>query len=166
MMIPGFVPYTGVGSRKTPVHVAMRMDATAVRLRKIGFWCRTGEARGADAAFRDGAEDCCTVFDKSLTNEASLEIARQHHPAWHKVSHDASLLLGRNPFQVLGINLDPVQKSAFLICYTEDGMASGGTGTTMRIAHTHHVPVFNFYFGEPEEKRLWDFIHELRTLHD
>lgn len=158
--------YTGVGSRKTPVHVTMRMDMLAIRFRKLGFWCRTGEADGADAAFRDGAEDCCDVFYKEDATEESIAIAKAHHPAWHKVKGNGILLLGRNPFQVLGRRLDPAEKSDFLVCYTEDGMASGGTGTTMRIAHTHHVPVFNLYHGDAEEHRLWDFIHELRTLDD
>lgn len=51
------------------------------------------------------------------------------------------MFMSRNVYQVLGPNLDdPVE---FIICWTKDGKASGGTGQAIRIANDYGVPVFN-----------------------
>ena len=42
---------------------------------------------------------------------------------------------------MLGPKLDA--PSDFVLCWTEDGEASGGTGQAMRIAAAHGVPVYN-----------------------
>ncbi|MBB6125422.1 DUF736 family protein [Sphingobium subterraneum] len=50
--------------------------------------------------------------------------------------------LTRNVFQVLGPVLDA--PADFVLCWTADGEASGGTGQAIRIAAAHGVPVYNF----------------------
>ena len=68
-------------------------------------------------------------------------IAAAHHPAFVGLSAFVQALHNRNVFQVLGPSLD--SPAEFVLCWTADGEASGGTGQALRIAASHGVPVFN-----------------------
>ena len=49
--------------------------------------------------------------------------------------------MNRNAMQILGRWGDnPVD---FVVCWTKDGKASGGTGHALRIAEYYNIPVFN-----------------------
>lgn len=49
--------------------------------------------------------------------------------------------MSRNSYQVLEKDLNtPVE---FVLCWTKDGKASGGTGQAMRIAKDKNIPIFN-----------------------
>jgi hypothetical protein len=169
--------YAGVGSRKTPPDVLTRLTRIGRALAMAGYGLSSGAAPGADQAFERGADEghgqkrimlpwsgfeSRTAAEHGVFDASKLPafpqaraIAAQHHPAWERNSRAAQALHTRNAFQALGPELD--QPVSFLICWTDtfqrdaDGDvidASGGTGTAVRIARTHRIPVF--HLGIPE----------------
>ena len=36
--------------------------------------------------------------------------------------------------------------SNFVVCYTPDGKASGGTGQAIRIAEYYNIPIYNLFY--------------------
>lgn len=158
--------YAGIGSRKTPEPILSLMTKVAARLADLGWTLRTGGADGADIAFEIGAVGAGgrielylpePLFNLRGRRAASLavpqrgqmsepsdeafELTAKYHPAWHKCSIDAKGLHARNAHQVLGKNLDSPVK--FIICWTTDGYATGGTGQAIRIAADRFIPIFN-----------------------
>jgi hypothetical protein len=76
----------------------------------------------------------------SPSSEA-FEIAKVFHPGWKFLKRGARALHARNCHQILGPNLkDPVD---FVICWTKDGKATGGTGQALRIAENYSIPIWN-----------------------
>ncbi len=158
-------PYTGVGSRKTPTRIKMRMHTMSRALARNGFTLRSGGAAGADRAFQRGcdAENGAreiflpwegfrdhssdehgiyvpTMFDEAV-NVRAFEIASEVHPAWDRCSPRSAVLHSRNVFQVLGPNLN--LPTMFVICWTEGGALKGGTRTAIMLAVKHAIPVYN-----------------------
>jgi hypothetical protein len=150
--------YSGIGARATPPEVLSLMTRAAFALLKRGYVLRSGHAIGADSAFERGAGDAAQIFlpvpgwrgSASSFHLGTLgpeiwgrarEIAAAHHPAFANLSRFVQDLHTRNVFQVLGPALDA--PSEFVLCWTADGEASGGTGQALRIAATHGVPVYN-----------------------
>lgn len=143
--------YAGIGSRKTPKNILNMMTKIAEYLANKNYVLRSGGASGADTAFEGGADlkvifipwrgfngHKCPVI--ALTNEA-IQMAQQYHPAPQNLSEGALKLMARNCYQVLGTNLKcPVN---FVICWTPDGKASGGTGQAIRIAQDYNIKVYN-----------------------
>jgi hypothetical protein len=109
--------YTGIGSQETPEDICQLMTEIAVKLRSLGYWLRSGGAKRARA------------------------IAERYHPAWPRLTGYQKKFHTRNVYQVLGATLD--KSSHFLVCWTKDGRATGGTGQAMRIARAYNVPIFN-----------------------
>ena len=68
-------------------------------------------------------------------------------------------LMARNCYQVLGKDLET--PSEFIICWTKDGQATGGTGQALRIAKKNNIPVFNLYNPDATEQ-LKDYIRRHR----
>lgn len=147
--------YAGIGSRETPQDVMDLMTKIATKLARMDIILRSGGADGADTAFSDGVKNdsgkqiflpwvgfnnSTGVFLGSKMADAE-KIAKKYHPRWNKCSKGAKALLTRNTFQVLGANLDNC--SDFVICWTKDGRASGGTGQALRIAKDYNIPIFN-----------------------
>ena len=150
--------YSGIGARATPPEVLSLMTRAAFALLKRGYVLRSGHAIGADSAFERGAGRDAQIFlpaagwrgsASSLHPEAlgvelwgrARDIAAAHHPAFAGLSAFVKALHTRNVFQVLGPSLD--SPSEFVLCWTADGEASGGTGQALRIAATYGVPVYN-----------------------
>ena len=150
--------YTGIGARATPPELLGVMTRAAFALLKRGYVLRSGHAIGADSAFERGAGSAAQIFlpvpgwrgSPSTFHAGTLgaelwgrarEIAAVHHPAFAGLSRFVQDLHTRNVFQVLGPAVD--SPSEFVLCWTADGEASGGTGQALRIAATHGVPVFN-----------------------
>lgn len=141
--------YAGIGSRQTPAHICEKMTDVAVTLKTAGFILRSGGADGADIAFEAGAGDAKEIFYPSAGGShfwRALEIAEFYHPAWERCGHNARLLHTRNVYQVLGPDL--VSFSEFVICWTKDGGATGGTGQAIRIARAFGIPVINMFFDD------------------
>lgn len=157
--------YAGIGSRETPREVCMYMTAIAKQLAKLGYTCNSGGADGADSAFERGAVINRQIFlpwdgfnGKSVEGLNKLhntwkysvppfneELVRKYHPKPSALSDAGWKFMSRNSYQVLGEDLDtPVN---FVLCWTKDGKASGGTGQALRIAKDHGIPIFNFYDG-------------------
>ena len=150
--------YAGIGARATPPEVLSLMTRAAFALTKRGYGLRSGHAIGADSAFERGAGRDAQIFLPAAGWRGSVstlhpdtlgadpwgrarEIAAAHHPAFAGLSAFVQALHTRNVFQVLGSSLD--SPSEFVLCWTADGDASGGTGQALRIAATYGVPVFN-----------------------
>ena len=73
--------------------------------------------------------------------QQAIDIAEAFHPNWDACSDAVRKLHGRNAQIVLGSVLnEPVE---FVICWTPDGKASGGTGLAIRMAEGLDIPVFN-----------------------
>jgi hypothetical protein len=151
--------YTGVGSRKTPTYVLEIMALLAKKIERLDWSLRTGDATGADMAFRDAVSPYhCEVYTAEDCTPDAMEIARRFHPAWDRCSEYAQRLHGRNAFQVLGSGLD--LPSWFLVCWTPDGavthkersIKTGGTGTAISIAYMVGVPVFNLQRSDHRDR--------------
>lgn len=158
--------YTGVGSRQTPARHLTTMIAIGQSMARRGWLLRSGAAAGADSAYEAGALRAggqteiwlpwagfaghlsgIAADDSGLYGKA-MQIAQQHHPAWHRLTRGARALMARNVFQVLGRDLRT--PSTFLVCYApspkynHDGDVvdvAGGTGLAVRIAASYSVPV-------------------------
>ena len=150
-----YLPYTGVGSRRTPEFATNLMFEMAVYLGKLGLTLRSGHADGADIAFENGADSInaskeiyipWSGFNRSKFHVGPppkiwMDMAEKFHPAWNRCSQGAMKLHARNCPQVLGVNLD--SPSVFLLCWTEQASGRGGTGQALRIAKHYGVPIFD-----------------------
>lgn len=149
--------YAGIGSRKTPTKELEEMKKIAKRLEKRGYTLRTGDAKGADQAFRDAVETK-EVFTAKDANPYTIEVAKEIHPAPKALSPFLLKLQARNCFQIFGIDLnDPID---FVVCWTPDGMEhhdkrtrrSGGTGQAIDMASRKGIPIVNLKNKGWEEK--------------
>lgn len=168
--------YAGIGSRDTPADIQQLMKDIAVELREAGYWLRSGHADGADLAFEHGSAGHNEIFlpwkgfnydspqAQGLVhtghyvlqaNWVADKIAAANHPNWAACNEAARKLHTRNVYQVLGHGLGIMATdriSEFVVCWTKDGKASGGTGQAMRIAQAYNVPVFNLQHADGFDK--------------
>lgn len=152
--------YAGIGSRETPSHILQMMTKIAKILDSKGCILRSGGANGADLAFENGSSNKeiylpWRAFNNNdsplyhICNE-SLQLAKTLHPSWSRLNQAGRKLMARNCYQILGSNLNkPVD---FVICYTKDGKASGGTGQAIRLAKLNNIPVYNLFNNEDFNK--------------
>lgn len=146
--------YAGIGSRETPAHVLKYMSYLAKILEKAGFVLNTGDAGGADASFRNVVSNK-NVYKASHATEQSMLLAKTFIPHWDRLNEYSKKLHGRNPFQVLGKDLNsPVD---FCICYTEKGKLIGGTRTCIVICQKYNIPCFNLG-NSTDCQKLVDFL--------
>jgi DNA-binding XRE family transcriptional regulator len=149
--------YAGIGSRETPKDICEIMTQLATKLANTGWVLRSGGAKGADQAFEKGVPK---GFEKEIfyakdATEKALILAEKYHPNWQVCSDYARKLHARNGMILLGEKLD--SSVEFVICWTKDGKASGGSGQGIRIATNYEIPVFNLYNKEHLE-RINNFI--------
>jgi hypothetical protein len=150
--------YTGIGSRETPLDIQQLMTAIATALSKDNWVLRSGGADGADSAFEIGAQyrriylPWTGFNDKYADNYTyvvpplNTELVFDYHLAPERLSRAGLQLMSRNSYQVLGDDL--TSPSQFLVCWTSDGKASGGTGQAMRIAKDYRIPIYNLYYDK------------------
>ena len=154
--------YAGIGSRETPLDIQELMTHLAKQFTKYKYILRSGGADGADAAFEVGAQQAeiflpWNGFNGRYVDSTryyvppfSYEYVEAYHPAPERLSRAAQKLMSRNTYQILGSDLQsPVD---FVVCWTSDGKASGGTGQALRIAQDLHIPIFNLYNKTEREK--------------
>ena len=161
--------YAGIGSRETPQVILEKMSALAYELNLKGLYLRTGNALGADQAFAWGsnrADPKKTILylpwkgyeEKAikegnhvvigtevlpLFQQAAKETVALLHPYPKALKQGAWKLHQRNCYILLGKDLNhPVD---FVVCWTKDGQATGGTGMGIRIAERNSILVFNLY---------------------
>lgn len=145
--------YVGIGSRNTPIHVQQLMAQIAEEL-SDKWILRSGHADGADKAFESGCKGEKEIYlpwagfngsrDRShivMPPGEAAKIASKFHPAWGRLSDVVKLLHTRNVFQILGADLS--SPAHMVICWTQDGKGSGGTGQAIRIAQSASIPVFD-----------------------
>jgi len=170
--------YAGIGSRETPRHICDIMTRIAINLSKKEFILRSGHAAGADEAFERGALKKSEIYmpwknfrlgkykndngfemlgTEVLSTEKELDIA------WDKVcsiceiknqssySKGAKNLIARDYFQIAGKNN---HLSKFVVCWTKDGKASGGTGYAIKIALHYKIPIYNMFYDEVTKRIL------------
>lgn len=163
--------YAGVGSRNTPGYILRLMERLGERLREDAMILRSGHAPGADQAFERGAGGAAQIFlpwasfeqdvafsasrthkgivvHPSIYNEPTKDAfltAAGYHPNWNGLSQGAQKLMARNVHQIIGPDLTRPTPVEFVICWTIDGRASGGTGQAIRIAEDLHIPVYNLH---------------------
>lgn len=155
--------YAGIGSRETPYDVIPVIEDIATRLKGLGYTLRSGAAGGADSFFERFAGDDKEIFlpwqgfrdhpsHLCTPTPAAWEMAKQFHPAFDNLDRAGKLLMARNSHQVFGLDMQtPVE---FIICWTPNGEAKGGTSQAIRIARRHKIPVFNLAIpAELEEIR-------------
>jgi len=154
--------YAGIGSRETPIDIKEKIKIVVEYLNKKGYILRSGGANGADSFFEEYAtkKEIFLPWRLFNNNESilfnptpdSFEIAKKYHPNWGKLSYGGKNLMARNCHQVLGEDLKtPVQ---FVVCWTKDGKATGGTGQALRIAEDLNIPIYNLYFDDVLNKIL------------
>jgi hypothetical protein len=141
--------YTGIGSRETPSPILKDMTDIAQKLHLEGYTLRSGAAQGADSAFEAGAGGRVEIYlpwprfnghsSRLFPTPEAFTMAAKFHPAWDRCSRGAQALHARNCHQVLGMDLST--PSEFVVCWTRDGRASGGTGQAIRIAERFGIPV-------------------------
>lgn len=156
--------YTGVGSRETPPEMLLVMQQLAQRLSQDGWFLRTGNARGADAAFASGTSQCIRYSPESLKHVSSevYETCKRDfyelHPAPQRCSDYAKQLHMRNGLEILGH--DPNEpKSRFVVCWTPNAQEVGGTAQAIRLARKYNIPVFNL--ANPEHlDRILGYIYQ------
>jgi hypothetical protein len=160
--------YAGIGNRKTPLKEIEEMKRIAKRLEKRGYTLRTGDATGADQAFRDAVE-IKEVFSAKDATPYTIDVAREIHPAPDSLSPYVLKLQARNCFQIFGINLDdPID---FVICWTPDGMEhhdkrtrrSGGTGQAIDMASRKNIPIINLK-NKGWEKKLDQLVNDSEQM--
>lgn len=166
--------YCGIGSRDTPAEMLVMMQAIAVELRGLGYVLRSGHADGADKAFEKGSQGTNQIWlpwkafnyveNEGLArtghyaiqdNWMADKIAAHNHPNWAACTEAARKLHTRNVYQVLGPGLGVTYQetiSKFVVCWTKDGKASGGTGQAIRIAEKYHIPIFNLFNANALDK--------------
>ena len=134
--------YAGIGARATPDAIKKYMTELAHFLNTQKWYLRSGGAQGADKAFEAGAGIRKFIYHPEDWNMEAVKIARDHHPAWSRLSPYVQLLMARNAMIVLSNTLtEPVK---FVVCWTPNGEIVGGTGHSLRIAQTYNVPIINF----------------------
>lgn len=160
--------YAGIGPRKSTAAAQSVMSYVGHELGNSGWLLRSGRAVGADQAFEDGCDQARGTkeiflpwnnFNHTTHSPAQgtyyipptpeqLNIACQYHPAWHKCSDGAKLLLARNVLILLGRKLDePVD---CVITNLPPGY-QGGTKHALSIASGYGIPVFNLAHKEDME---------------
>jgi hypothetical protein len=144
--------YSGVGSRETPPHIRKALTLIARELEALGYTLRSGGADGADMAFEEGVTSLKEIYlpwkgfngnsSKLFTvTQEAITLARTIHAAPDRLTQVTEKFHGRNCYQVLGLDLKT--PSDFLICYTKDGVAIGGTRTAIVLAQKNNIPVLN-----------------------
>lgn len=184
--------YAGIGSRKTPDSILNIMRHLASYLYVQGWTLRSGGAFGADHAFEQGVDDMNLArsqlgetiedsqkqiylpwrnFNHSVselhpgkwpftpTEEA---IAKKFHPAWHRLSSSAKLMMLRNVRQLVGLNVTD-GFSGFVVCWTPGGAVIGGTGQTLRMAQALNIPVINLGTAD-DNAGLEDLINQVNAI--
>jgi hypothetical protein len=141
--------YAGIGARNTPAEVLALMSNIGKNLSLEGMTLRSGGAKGADLAFEIGASTeggPCEIFLAKHSTPAAEDLAGLYHPNWGACRPYVRSLHGRNSMILMGENLDtPVD---FVVCWTPEGVITGGTGQSIRMAQGLEITVVNLAVQE------------------
>jgi len=150
-----------IGSRDLNKDELARCKEWGYKFAREGYVIQTGNARGADQAFAEGANTVnpemvmlflpwssyekhriiegnkVIVFDESNpAHRLWMEEAEKHHPAWYKLSRGSRLLMARN----IGI----IDGTFYVVAFPKTNPFGqlGGTGQGIRYATSRGVPVY------------------------
>ena len=153
--------YAGIGSRKTPKEVLLKMKEFSRILSDKGFILRSGGASGADKAFESGITDL-SLKEIFYANDAlpwAFDEVKKYVPSDRK-NFDTwkpytKKLLARNMMQVLGSDgSSPVE---FILCWSPSlnylDSSSGGTAWALRCGLSYNIPIFNLL--DPKQEALF-----------
>ena len=176
--------YTGVGARNTPDRILDIMEHMGYALAQRGYVLRSGGAEGADKAFEAGCDAAqgskkvyipWSGFNNYIPNgvsimtldqgnrDGAIDIIKDVHPAFNRLSRGALALHARNVYQVTGIYLD--SPSQFLLCYAtvdNEGIPVGGTRTAWVVARMFDIPCFNLS-NDRDYERITKFLKDQRA---
>jgi hypothetical protein len=162
--------YAGIGGRQTPDNILEAMRYLGQELCRRRYRLRTGNCKGADQAFQDGANyvaqdhvhlylPWATYNDENIIRgnkvfcgelmEWDYSVASTHHPAWDRCSQDGKLYHIRNTQIILGENYGA--QVEFVICWTADE-EKGGTSQGIRVARVNQIPVHNLFWCKNEDE--------------
>jgi len=166
--------YAGIGARITPMNIQNQMTEIAEELAKMGYTLRSGGAEGADIAFENGCnfgggkKEIYLPWKGFNNNDSILfqippyafKIAELYHPRWSSLKPGAQKLMARNCMQLLGQDLKT--PSDFIVCWTEGGQITGGTGQALRIAEAYKIPVYNL--ATKSKSDILDYLYDQNHL--
>ena len=81
--------------------------------------------------------------------DAMRAAAAPHHPAWERCPDRVRDLHARNVAVLLGADMGQAVEA--MVCWTDRGRVSGGTGMAIRLARHYGVPVLNLAETDPSE---------------
>lgn len=139
--------YTGIGHRKIPNYISDIFFKVGALLGENGFILRSGGAVGSDSAFEKGCDsvngkkEIYLPYKGFNNNNSSLydvgtdaiNYASRLHPYWNRKSRIAKLLLARNVYQILGLDLST--PTDLIVCYCE--ARPSGTTFALKIANKY-----------------------------
>lgn len=170
--------FAGVGSRDTPEEVCKTMQRIAVVFYALGYGLSSGDARGADRAFWEGAilspyyrkmgariylcdewvrgrkADPKNYFynaQRFPTFERAKELALEARGSWNGLNEWGINLHSRNAMQIYGATLNDVVEYMiyWAIPVGKSEKVRGGTNTTLQIAKKAKVEYrINLYTPE------------------
>lgn len=149
--------YTGIGSRETPDEVLTQIAEIAKELQSKGYTLRTGDAKGADEAFRNSVQSKEVYTTKDAT-DTTRTIAKEIHPNPAALKDYVLDLMARNTSQVFGDNLDvPTDFVLYWALESDNPMRpQGGTGQAVEMANRKGIPTINM--GDPNWRNKLDSI--------
>ncbi len=166
--------FAGIGARKTPPEICELMSRLGAKLERDGWTLRSGNAEGADQAFARDVDEHADIYLPWRNFEVGVQLVKiwhnyyvvdetdeeaveslKFHPEPGRLSSGAKKMMIRNYRQIIG--KDGAPNSKFVICWTDDGTATGGTGQAIRIAENFDIPVFNLQ-KESDRKRIETFL--------
>jgi len=146
--------YAGIGEPDVPSDIQLLMQKHARTMQRKGYILRSDASEGSGESF-ESALTKSEIFlpwddfrNRRVDNERyflwskdAIPLAAKYHPNWNALGPSAKKLYLRMVHVMLGKDLQtPVD---FVICWTPDGKASGGTGQALRIAEDYGILVFN-----------------------
>lgn len=92
----------------------------------------------------------------------SEDMVRKTHPTPERLTRGAMKLHSRNMNQVFGLDLQtPIEAN---ICWTENGIKSGGTASAITLCERNNIPVFNL--GRPDQDKVLKEIRQFLLDHN
>ena len=148
------------------------MTSIARLLCVCGYVLRSGGAPGADSAFEAGVHNSLKEIwlpwpnfngnrSKLFPSADAFTLAKKYHPKWNKLYDTSKKLHARNGHQILGADLQT--PTDFVVCWTSDGKASGGTGQALRIAADRNITIYNL-FNEGDRIMLQQRLDEIKKV--
>ena len=160
--------YAGIGARNTPQEVLDYMSDQARILQDKGLILRTGDADGADKAFRDVTEHKLVYTpNQHIERWACYEVSLVCDTKYDQMRPHTQNLLARNMYQLFGSGArkDARQSSMFVLYWSLPSSqwgtgfhnnnyynCRGGTRYAVRAACNAGIPTFNLY----NQKQHWE----------